>query len=167
MEPPKNFGLIIGTRRFPLDVHVLKADRDLTLGSKVPLTFRFKYRNAAWWGRLEDDVTHAQLNIGTDLGVLPFSAESRQARHALVAILAQAYEECRGAIRIIGGHMLVERSIDVPHPIGAVDLVHGIVRALVPLNPYIETIRTYQAFRGDRRPAGPGFTRIKAVSGAR
>jgi hypothetical protein len=85
--------------------------------------------------------------MGTDLGVLPFSAESSYGRQALSTVLAAARAHCNGAFQLKNGRIVVETKIPIEPPVSAIGLVGGIVRVLVQINPYIETIRLYQAFK--------------------
>jgi len=144
MEQRKTFGLIIGTRRFPLEIDRLTIDRNM---SDQAVSFRFQHRAAAWWGRLDDGPRQARLSVGTDLGIVPFSAEAQSIRQSLTTIIAAANAHCGDVIRVTGGRMLIESRAQLEQPVSAVALVGTITRVVAPLNPYIELIRTVQAFK--------------------
>jgi len=126
--------------QLPLDVNALEA---VPAFSKRSVKFFFTYRHIRFAACFEDDGQHCHMKIVGDAGIMPFSAESPVARAHMTRILRAGGSRLGGALREVGGRIVVGRDIQMDRPITGVLVMTGLTRALLPLVPYLDLLSTY------------------------
>ncbi|SEH30940.1 hypothetical protein [Magnetospirillum fulvum] len=134
-------------------------------GNALPLAdgttqFDFHYRDIRFAGRVEVDHGCVTLRVVGDVGPMPYSAESTQARAGLARICAVANESLAGArLRVAQGRILLGTDLRLETPPTATALVSAIVEFLLPARPYLELIAVY--LRPPLAPARSGETALQ------
>lgn len=154
MKQNRQFSLIIGDRRLPLDIHSLAVDEQGTMvgAERRNFTFRFSYRQILLSAQFCDGGDAARIDLSGDVGPMPYSAESALARAELQSVLDAANGDLGDVFRVVNNRILLVGRLHVANPVTAVGLVHGIVTFLLPVKPYLETVDVFLA------PAGEGAT---------
>lgn len=134
-------------------------------GKALPLAdgttqFDFRYRDVRFVGRVEVDHGSVTLRIVGDVGPMPYSAESAQARAGLARICAVANDSLKHArLRVVQGRILVGTDLALETPPTATGLVSAVVEFLLPTRPYLELIAVY--LRPPLAPAKKGETALQ------
>jgi len=134
-------------------------------GKALPLAdgttqFDFHYRDIRFVGRVEVDHGSVTLRVVGDVGPMPYSAESTQARAGLARICAVANDSLKRArLRVAQGRILLGTDIALETPPTATALVTAIVEFLLPAQPYLELIAVY--VRPPLAPARAGETALQ------
>ncbi|WP_235720778.1 hypothetical protein [Magnetospirillum molischianum] len=134
-------------------------------GKALPLAdgttqFDFRYRDIRFAARVEVDHGSVTLRVVGDVGPMPYSAESTQARAGLTRICAVANESLVGArLRVAQGRILLGKDITLETPPTATALVSAVVEFILPTRPYLELISVY--LRPPLAPARAGETALQ------
>ena len=162
---PRQFSLILGKQRLPLDLHAIAGDAAGRLGGagRRGISFRFTYRRALLSVRVPAGDSPL-LEIHGQLGPLPFSAESASARLTLKTVLAAANEHLGETFGVVGGRIRMSGTVPMDGPVTAVGLVTALAAFLLPRKPYLSIIDSVLAQvaagppRGSRQRAGMAKT---------
>lgn len=134
-------------------------------GNALPLAdgvtqFDFRYRDIRFVGRVEVDHGSVTLRVVGDVGPMPYSAESTQARAGLTRICAVANEQlAKARLRVAQGRILLGVDIQLETPPTATALVSAIAEFLLSARPYLELIAVY--LRPPLAPARSGETALQ------
>ncbi|HIJ63142.1 MAG TPA: hypothetical protein HPQ04_10670 [Rhodospirillaceae bacterium] len=153
---PRQFSLILGNERLPLDLHAVAADAEGRLaGAKArDIAFRFTYRHIPLSVRIRAGDSPV-VEIQGQIGPMPFSAESASARVTLTAVLAAANEHLGETFRVVGGRIRISGTVAPDNPVTAVGLVTALTAFLLPRKPYltiIDSVLAQLAAGPPRRP---------------
>lgn len=161
MSQAKTFTL--GGTTLPLDlpnVCLLESGDAALPMANGAIAFNFVYRGIAFVGRLDLEGQDARLKLVGDVGPMPFSAESTEARSGLARIVAATNDHLGKTIfKVTGGRMLLGGELDVAVPVTATGLIEVIARFLLPTTPYIDLVAIY--VRPPRESARPGESAVR------
>jgi hypothetical protein len=148
--------------RPPIPLHRLTKDaqgRIVRREGEGPIRFTFVWRHTAFQGVLDDSQGAVMLSLSADLGRLPFSAESRQARVNLSALLEAAEKSLGGMLRLDPGqHILLSFETMLDSDFSASTLVATIACFLVMGQPWVDMIALLMPPLGARAlPPRQGF----------
>lgn len=141
------FNLVVDGHAMPLDIYALAADgagNVIRVDSQGPIRFRFVYRGIPIAVEIEDADGASDLRMVGDVGPMPFTSESADARVDLHAIIDAANGHLGQRFRVSeDGHILMAMRAPIEPPLNAARLVAALVRALAPVTPYLECIAVF------------------------
>lgn len=133
--------LILGGKPIPLDLQTVWVDaagNPQTVG-EGPIKFDFVFRGVRFAGFCDREAN--TLKLAGDLGLMPFTAESPEARMNLAVIIAEANDVLGPHFRLSKGHLLLGLEAEFKPPLDAVALIATVARALLPAAPYLDLVR--------------------------
>ncbi len=148
--------------RPPIPLHRLKKDaegRIVRREGEGPVRFSFLWRDITFNGSLDDAKGAVMLVLSADLGRLPFSAESRQARVNLSALLETA-GDCLGGMLGLDAHQHIKLAFEtaLDSDFSASTLVATITCFLVMGEPWVDLIKLLMPPPGTKAlPPRKGF----------
>jgi hypothetical protein len=158
-----NFCLVIGNQIMPLNIHAVAAD---AAGNLVEVVWdgpaRFDFPLMGW--RITACLTEgdaARLELEADLGPMPFTAEARDMRAGLQAIVDAANAHVGSAANARVGSVLrvtrdrrirLEVGGSADRPLTAVSLIATVTRLLAPVTPYLELLAVFLCPGGGSGP---------------
>jgi hypothetical protein len=144
--------LTIGGQALPLDATDIATGRDISLS---PVSFDFVYGDIKMRGRCVPDEDGATVRVTGNVGPLPFTAESPDARIAVQAIVDDANAVTGTEVfRVVNGHVMLATECRVALPVSAVGLVSAVAAQLLPIRPYLALMA--EVVRPPLQAAGPG-----------
>ena len=149
----------------PIPLHRLGRDADgrVVLRERAgPVRFEFTYLGQTVHGEIEDSETHSRLRLRAELGRIPYSAESKDWRQNVLALVESANEALAGAVRTTPDQRIVAVYDDeLMSPMTGAMMIGAITHFLLRIRPYLELIlmiaprvrRTRKAFTFPKRAA--------------
>jgi hypothetical protein len=154
MPDPKH--IAIGGICLPLDVEALEG---LPVDPGGVIQFTFIYADICFAARYEAGDEAGRLKVVGDVGPLPFSAESPQARAGLMQIVTAATDHLGPVLHRLHGRISLIHESRVEHPVTAISLISAIARIVLPARPYLDLISVY--VRPPMEPARPGLSPVR------
>lgn len=151
-----SFVLVIGNQIMPLDIHAVAAD---AAGNLVEVDWddpvHFSFPLKGWQiSACLSEAGRTRLALEADLGPLPFTAEAREVRAGLQAIVEAANGHLGPVLRITDGrHIKLDISGVPDRPLTAVSLVASVTRLLAPVTPYLDLLAVFLSPSGGRGPS--------------
>lgn len=106
-----------------------------------PVRFQFLYLGQTVHGEIEDSETHSRLRLRAELGRVPYSAESKDWRNNVLALVEAANEALQGGVRITPDQRIVSVYDDeLLSPLTGAMMIGAIVQFLLHIRPYLELI---------------------------
>jgi hypothetical protein len=128
----------------PIPLHRLGRDaegRVILQERKGPVRFEFSYLGQTVHGEIEDSETRSRLRLRAELGRVPYSAESKEWRQNVLAIVEAANEALHGAIRLTPDQRIISVYDDeLMSPLTGAMMIGAICQFLIPVRPYLELI---------------------------
>jgi hypothetical protein len=163
MTKKHQFNLMLGDRRLPVDIHALAVDSDgdVVGVGKQTFNFGFSYQSVSFAAHYLEQGALAHIDLVGQIGPLPFTAESPEARIAVNQILDAANTHLGPIFRIDDGRIELFGAAEVVTPVTAVGLVTAMSTFLLRVKPYIDCIDIYlePAFEGGPRKVRPAYRR--------
>jgi hypothetical protein len=140
----KTSRFFLGSLELPLDLRTIAGGgTPPSAPAHGPITFDFAFRGNRFGGRYDDSDGRGSLKVVADLGPLPYSAESPEARAGLLCIVEAANQSIGPVFRIALGRILIGTEHTVDLPVTAIGLVTAAAQVLLPFGPYIDLVATY------------------------
>jgi len=145
MTKTHQFNLMLGDRRLPVDIHSLAVDSngDVVGVGKQTFNFGFAYQSIPFAARYVETGALAHIDLVGQVGLLPFTAESPEARRAVSRILDAANSHLGPVFRLDDGRIELFGAAEVAAPVTAVGLVSALARFVLRVKPYIDCIDLY------------------------
>lgn len=128
----------------PIPLHRLGKDaegRVILRERKGPVRFEFTYLGQTVHGEIEDSETHSRLRLRAELGRVPYSAESKDWRQNVLAIVEAANEALKGAVRVTPDQRIVAVYDDeLLSPMSGAMMIGAIAQFLIHIRPYLELV---------------------------
>ncbi|MBI5121844.1 MAG: hypothetical protein HZA67_12630 [Rhodospirillales bacterium] len=128
----------------PIPLHRLGKDaegRVILRERKGPVRFEFTYLGQTVHGEIEDSETHSRLRLRAELGRVPYSAESKDWRQNVLAIVEAANEALKGAVRVAPDQRIVAVYDDeLLSPMSGAMMIGAIAQFLIHIRPYLELV---------------------------
>lgn len=173
---PQTSTIILGNGKLPLE----ELSDEIGFGNeRKPFDFQFVYRGIPLGAHISAGEAPI-LEISGEVGPLPFTAESGEARRHLMAVVEAANAALGNPFRVAGGQISVDIAMPLSWPLAAVGVVTSVSLLLVRLKPYLECIEIFlrppverqqtggAALRPEfRRSAGPATPANKGTGAAR
>jgi|GEM_PF-971537 len=142
----KQHSLILGDYKMPIDIHHLGVEEHGHEAGTKRDNFRFTFV----WRMMKFQASYheesgAKMDLTADVGPLPYSAESPQARVDLKAIVAEVNGVLGPVFQVRGGKITLHRQLPVTLPVTAVGLVTALTSFLLQLGPYLDCLSTVMA----------------------
>ncbi|HLN25938.1 MAG TPA: hypothetical protein VK558_18360 [Patescibacteria group bacterium] len=157
MTKKHQFNLMLGDRRLPVDIHALAVDSDgdvVGLGRQT-FTFGFAYQSISYAAHYVEAGDLAHIDLVGQVGLLPFTAESLEARLAVSRILDAANSHLGPIFRLEDGRIELFGAAEVVVPVTAVGLVSALAAFLLRVKPYVDCIDIYLGPSAEGGEAGP------------
>lgn len=153
---PDTKHLIIGGICLPLDVEALEA---LPIDPGGVFHFDFVYRDIRFAVRYEECADCGLLRVVGDVGPMPFSAESPDARAGLRRIMEHANEGLTAQFRLSQGRVALGVDTRLERPVTATRLISNVTLLLIPAAAYLDVISIY--LRPPLAQAKPGESALR------
>ena len=132
----------IGKYTLPLRASLEGFEAEVHDLSLEPIEFHFEYL------RFKFKCTCFDINPGSppiftltsDLGAVPFTAQSPYARYAVLTIVKSALAHLNGTVRMVDGRIAFAAFHPIESPVTSTSLVSAIANALVKVKPYLELL---------------------------
>jgi hypothetical protein len=148
--------VVIGGMCLPLDVEALES---LPINPGGVIQFTFLFANISFAARYDEGERGGRLRLVGDVGPLPYSAESPEARAGLAQIIRAANDVLGPCFRTAQGRILLGADEQIAHPVTAVSLISRVAASLIPATPYLDLISVY--VRPPLEKARPGTSAVR------
>ncbi|OAN60956.1 hypothetical protein [Magnetospirillum moscoviense] len=148
--------VVIGGMYLPLDVEALES---LPINPGGVIQFTFLYANISFAARYDEGEHGGRLRLVGDVGPLPYSAESPEARAGLAQIIRAANDVLGPCFRTAQGRILLGADASIARPVTAVSLIAQVAASLIPAKPYLDVISVY--VRPPLEMARPGTSSVR------
>jgi len=147
----------LGQRPFPIDAETIEE----AVLAEGPINFDFLYRGITFQARYEEDEQAALLRLVAEVGIMPYSAQSAEARRNVAYILSEANDTLGPLLRVSrNSRILLGATLSLEQPVTAVSFLVACAQFLLPVSPYLECLSlTYPVpppRRGHKSPKAPG-----------
>ena len=128
----------------PIEMHSIAIDEHGNLRSRepdFPLKFRFRWRDSAFEGEVGQNDSGLYLELRTELGALPYTAENDAGRANFVTVTSS--DQDYGTLRIVQNQTIVfEKEVELPRSGGltATTLVTHIAILVLSAAPYLDLL---------------------------
>lgn len=134
---------LVGEQMLPLQVGTLEVDDSGNLRNRddrADVACSFRYRSVAFEVSIRPHEDGAVRILAT-LGRLPFTAESRQNRQAVMQVLKRAGNPPRGRIALEQGNRIIfNAETNAPSPYTPVNILATITAIVLGLKPHLELL---------------------------
>ncbi len=139
----------------PIEMHSMAIDERGNLTSRepdFPLRFQFRWRDTAFEGEVGQNESGLYLELRTQLGALPYTAENDAGRANFMTVISADQKQDYGTLRIVQDQTIVfEKDVELPRSGGltATALVTQIAILVLSAAPYLDLL----AELGLKKPA--------------
>ncbi len=143
MQQGGGFGLKLGSLTLPFDIHGATDDKSGAAQGPRLVKFRFSHRGIPFLARYDRGAQPCLLDLSAELGPMPFSVESTQARTGLQTIMDAANADVGPVFRVVEGRIHLIAAVALETPVTAVGLITAVTTFLLPLRAYLETVEVF------------------------